>query len=127
MMVPEVKGLLLDALKSGEYQQAKGYLKIDKDGVTGYCCLGVLCDIADKVTDLDVSFSKADGEFRAWSISRTEKEADGYEFKNNYSAYPPDDVRDWAGLTDGQMVQLANINDEGDSFDAVIEHIETNL
>lgn len=29
------------ALRSGEYKQTKGHLKCD----SGYCCLGVLCDL----------------------------------------------------------------------------------
>lgn len=32
---------LVGALRSGEYEQAKGRLKTED----GYCCLGVLCDI----------------------------------------------------------------------------------
>jgi hypothetical protein len=37
----------LAALRSGTYSQARGKLKIQKqDGTTGYCCLGVLCEIA---------------------------------------------------------------------------------
>lgn len=36
----------VQALRSGEYQQAKGHLS--KDG--GYCCLGVACDIYKAVT-----------------------------------------------------------------------------
>ena len=41
--------------------------------------------------------------------------------------YPPDDIRDWAGLDDGEMVALANLNDKSDTFEPVIEYIETNL
>jgi len=33
---------LIEALRSGKYQQAKGHLRIDG----GYCCLGVACDIS---------------------------------------------------------------------------------
>ena len=35
------------ALKSGAYQQATAYLRIDDaDGISRYCCLGVACDIS---------------------------------------------------------------------------------
>lgn len=42
MMKPEIKKRWVEALRSGEYQQAKDYL-VSPDG---YCCLGVLCEIA---------------------------------------------------------------------------------
>lgn len=39
----------LDALRSGNYQQARGSLcKVDTYGVRTYCCLGVLIDVAIK-------------------------------------------------------------------------------
>ncbi len=44
---PEIKKRWVEALRSGEYNQAIGSLrKTLDDGVTvGYCCLGVLCDV----------------------------------------------------------------------------------
>lgn len=44
-MNPEVKAEWLDALRSGNYKQGKGYLKDNKDE---FCCLGVLCDLYAK-------------------------------------------------------------------------------
>jgi hypothetical protein len=41
-MNPELKQKWLAALRSGEYKQARGYLKTE----FGYCCLGVLCDVS---------------------------------------------------------------------------------
>ena len=54
-MNPEIKSKWLSALRSGEYEQARGGLmrimrrnfetgKID----VGFCCLGVLCDLASQ-------------------------------------------------------------------------------
>jgi hypothetical protein len=38
---------LVDALRSGEYQQGHGYLKYeDVGGASLHCCLGVACEIA---------------------------------------------------------------------------------
>ncbi len=43
--------LWVDALRSGEYQQARSALKTDE----GYCCLGVACEVYQKeVGDLEV-------------------------------------------------------------------------
>lgn len=50
-MNPDIKAQWVAALRSGEYTQTKGYLhRTEPDGDTpaGYCCLGVLCDIAEK-------------------------------------------------------------------------------
>lgn len=48
-MNPEIKQKWLDALRSGEYEQAKGALrKQDDEGNDLFCCLGVLCDIVAK-------------------------------------------------------------------------------
>jgi len=38
--------LWVDALKSGKFKQVKGALKLKR----GYCCLGVACEVYQKVT-----------------------------------------------------------------------------
>lgn len=47
-MDTDVKERWVAALRSGEYTQAKGNLKVklEGDGRYGHCCLGVLCDLA---------------------------------------------------------------------------------
>ena len=45
MMNPEVKQLWLDALRSGKYEQGKLMLRPTDNS---YCCLGVLCEIAQE-------------------------------------------------------------------------------
>lgn len=44
-MNPKVKQKWMKALRSGKYSQAKNVLKSTKGG---FCCLGVLCDLAAK-------------------------------------------------------------------------------
>lgn len=50
-MNPRIKKLWVDALRSGDYAQTTSYL-MEVNSVTlepiGYCCLGVLCDLAVK-------------------------------------------------------------------------------
>lgn len=43
-MDADVKGKWLEALRSGEYEQTTGALR----STNGYCCLGVLCEVAVK-------------------------------------------------------------------------------
>jgi hypothetical protein len=45
-MKPKIKARWLAALRSGEYEQGRGYLH---PGST-FCCLGVLCDLHAKAT-----------------------------------------------------------------------------
>lgn len=46
-MNPERKAMLLTALRSGKYDQAKSLLRRENiDGTFSYCCLGVACDIS---------------------------------------------------------------------------------
>lgn len=40
---------VVDALRSGKYPQAKGHLRTEQ----GYCCLGVMCAVADDDPQLD--------------------------------------------------------------------------
>lgn len=42
----------ITALRSGEYKQGKGYLKVDNE----YCCLGVYCDVNKIPHDQDACY-----------------------------------------------------------------------
>lgn len=87
---PEVAEKWVKALRSGEYKQTQGSLQHTKEvheGPEGFCCLGVLCDVAVKegldipVTPLDngqVRYGNA-GDARVGSL--------------------PNAVMEWAGLT----------------------------
>lgn len=45
-MKKEIAELWVKALRSGEYEQARGKLRVTRDsGDAFYCCLGVLCDL----------------------------------------------------------------------------------
>lgn len=118
-MKPEIKALWLEALRSGEYDQTKGWLAVPKDdGAVGYCCLGVLCDIAVK-QGVEVPVTK--------SISG---KALGYGADANNMSLPRE-VMDWAGLPNDPVVAtpdgiseahtsttitLAELNDEHSDF-----------
>lgn len=94
--MPEVNkgrvGLLVAALRSGEYTQAKGRLHrvIRSEGrPPGWCCLGVACDIASKF-GLNLARSIEGGCDEAF---------------DGASAYLPPSVIDWYGF-DGQNPYL---------------------
>jgi len=49
-MEQELKAKWIAALRSGEYPQDKAFLRSEK----GYCCLGVLCDVAGEHQYTDI-------------------------------------------------------------------------
>lgn len=80
-MNPEIKHQWTDALRSGKYRQGRNTL-YDFDDDT-YCCLGVLCDLAEK----------------AGAVKRHVSEY-GRVTWDGESVWLPLRVREWAGLTD---------------------------
>lgn len=149
-MDSERKAEWVAALRSGEYQQARGALarKDDENGTVRYCCLGVACDLAAKAGII--------GEPQTESDFEDDKLAFTYEYETGHgrvreTATLPRPVRTWLGL-DGlgsdahnPMVQfqfdteeqharyplgqatLAEINDEGYDFNKIADLIEENF
>jgi len=105
----EIKARWVAALRSGEYKQTKGALQ-DK---TGYCCLGVLCDLHAIATD------------NTWDHGQQS----GYLL---CALALPVEVANWAGVesTDPQIndIALSEYNDRlNSSFDAIADAIEKGL
>lgn len=78
----------VEALESGNYSQGSGYLsKKNAFGKQVYCCLGVLCDLAVKEGVIpEPSQHPDDASVRIYNL---------------WSASLPPEVRDWAGMSDG--------------------------
>jgi hypothetical protein len=111
----DIKERWVEALRSGRYVQGKGKLnKGDK-----FCCLGVLCDLAER--DGVVTSHIAKGGERVYS---------GPE--GSGSAILPQAVATWAGLdrlipaVDG-LGDAAEANDYGMSFSTIADWIEKGL
>lgn len=129
-MKPEIKQRWLEALRSGDYQQGRCFLRYDfEDGKSEYCCLGVLCDIYSKENE------------GSWeeSSSRRQVERDGksaaiQDFKvsdGQVDQYLPDEVVKWAGLDsrdpDVGDAYVSQMNDTGIPFENIADKIEENL
>jgi hypothetical protein len=107
-MKKKIAKLWIKALKSGKYQQAQNTLKSD----TGFCCLGVLCDLHRKVT-----------------------KKRGFDENGAYldsTAILPQRVATWAGLSScvgkGPGVDLMDLNDaQQKSFLEIADAIEQNV
>lgn len=95
----------LEALRSGNYEQGKGFLKNwDK-----YCCLGVLCSIHPDTV--------ADG---SGFVIKGER---GY-----HDTYLPDTIAENLGLDENTLDNLVDMNDEeGKTFSEIADWIEVNL
>jgi hypothetical protein len=126
-MKPEIKKLWVEALRSGEYVQGTQSLRTGEDG---FCCLGVLCDLAKKAGigewKQKVKFFGDDGcrnGLGFWVF-----EADGNSEKN----YLPRPIVEWAGVRQaspymaGVGDKLANLNDNGCTFKQIASMIEEN-
>lgn len=123
-MVPEIKREWIDALLSDEYPQATGALRSN----VGFCCLGVLCDIAIK-----------HGVVNPWKPTGNHLyaiEVDGVDVLE--IGLPPAAVMEWAGLEyrggeygervgDRGASYLAGDNDSGKTFSEIAKIIEENF
>lgn len=100
----------VDALRSDDYQQIKSHLHRDE----GYCCLGVLCEIA--------------GEEWHQNMENTEEFLTVYYVEGEESVrmadYPPEHVLEKAEITMDFCKKLAHYNDEGYTFNYIANMIE---
>lgn len=130
-MNPEVKAKWLSALRSGEYAQTKEVLQSDE----GFCCLGVLCDIAVK-----------DGIIEAPEANYGIRYYIAYDYDDVDEVYPfheesqlPWKVARWAGLDsrnpsvewssdqNGSWTPVSEPNDSGATFEEIADLIERDL
>lgn len=114
----EVIAQWTEALRSGEYLQARGTLRkvpLDPDLPTRYCCWGVLCDL----------YAKTD-EFARWKDGGIFIAGHGHGSIGH--GMPPKEVYAWLGLQESNFDDgfelLASQNDEGIRFTAIADQIE---
>jgi hypothetical protein len=99
----------LKALRSGKYKQGRSILRTQYDE---YCCLGVLCDVANKLSGLG-EWKNVDDGFGApaWRfISAVDRDASSSRVVPNTNLY------DAFGLDHELAGRLATMNDSGKSF-----------
>ena len=130
-MNPEVKQKWIDALRSGKYEQGSEKLRT----VSGYCCLGVLCD-------LYAQEHNTEWEFRG--NEETNLQPKDYWYFEDQSEFVPESVMDWAGFTENCPVVkidveeddedswfyhegLADLNDSGYTFNELSKLIQEQL
>lgn len=109
-MKPQIREQLVKALRSGEYKQGHDQLRNKENGM---CCLGVLCDIAEKAgigSWVEITPEAREmypilrnesrgGWFFLTPSTRGAKDSFAYSGANGFH-YPPVEVITWAGLND---------------------------
>lgn len=121
-MKTEIKDRWIEKLKSGDYEQAEGELF---DGRDGYCCLGILCEVA--VED-GIIEKNPEGGYYAQHVHSVSGESDKYLENSTL----PRVVADWAGLTDeGSSNGLRSLNPavpyDDDEYDDSDEPMDVEL
>lgn len=113
------------ALRSGEYAQGIGTLRAIRDGVDRFCCLGVMCDVAQKAgwtENLWCLVWPHSGKYRFGEHSNS--------FRHNRSPLrepavntPNESMRNLFALSDG-FRKLMAMNDEGAPFSEIADALE---
>lgn len=94
-MNPEIKQLWLEALRSGKYTQGKSLLRPTE---STYCCLGVLCQIAE---ERGICKYIPSDEHNGFIVQYADVFQDGFCDGNVYEESElPWVVKQWAGLKD---------------------------
>lgn len=110
-MNPEIRARWAAALRSGDYEQGHEALRqISPDGGPDkWCCLGVLCDLAERGgTGTVTRLSPGDG-------------ADmGLWYYDGRADYLPEAVREWAGLAESNPYVPDPVLDRNDAPLAVL-------
>jgi hypothetical protein len=137
-MNPEIKAQWLTALRSGEFRQARQLLRTPE----GYCCLGVLCELAARagaIPEVEEFVPGDDDMYYGYGL--------GYRYgtqDDDSETSLPGKVMEWAGL-DVEMsyddntwygpevriraigTTLSALNDEGNDFNVIADVIEEYL
>lgn len=103
----------VEALRSGDYSQAKGWLRREDR----FCCLGIACNLHAEATG------------NAWETDDTQYAGEA-SYLGSGSVLPPK-VQTWLGLTDstGGISDdqcLSGDNDIGHTFEQIADTIEAN-
>jgi hypothetical protein len=126
----EIKERWLEALRSGNYKQGARRLRGTDDT---FCCLGVLCDLAEQEGVVTHELPESPNTSYAYAYIGT-RAFDEFEFSSTTTL--PKAVATWAGLDSGnpsvviddeEERSLAGINDEGADFSEIADLIEEHL
>ena len=112
-MKSSIAKLWTAALRSGQYKQTGGKLRGEFNGITSFCCLGVLCNLHAQAHP---------------DIAARQPTTNGYI---GQSLALPCEVMKWAGMASSlgrfRGTTLASENDQGASFNKIADLIDTHV
>lgn len=113
-MKKDIMGKWVAALRSGEFNQARGRLRTD----TGFCCLGVLCEI----------FRRENPHLAQWNEQLRFEINTSNVKKKIHDDKLPDVVISWAHMNTASgtlgSTSLGMRNDDGVNFEDIADIIE---
>lgn len=134
---PEVKEEWVRRLRSGEYDQGTTYLKktFKSTGVTKYCCLGVLCEMAvergatteffDPTQSSATLFGGSEGGSRTWTPNHVVTWAFGAPQPTSNEAFQWKVEYTWSTVGEyPDETSLGALNDHNVPFDVIADLIE---
>lgn len=117
-MDKEIKIKWLEALRSGKYIKGRNCLRKTTviDGITSYCCLGVLCDIVNPDAWKQRNVLTSDAVQTIVISSHL-----------NETGLPAFEIKESCQLNIRKCQTLAHMNDDGKSFEEIAKYIEENF
>ena len=112
----------ITALKSGEYNQGRGYLcDMNTDGSKEFCCLGVLGDLLHKKDPARFHWENESDSIQTFVDGNLDE-----------MEYLPLSTRQFVGLNIGEVCMLANMNDGTNgqtehSFREIADYIQESI
>ena len=112
-MKSSIAKLWTAALRSGQYKQTGGKLRGEFNGITSFCCLGVLCNLHAQAHPDIAARQPTTAEYMGRRLVL------------------PNEVAEWAGMTGllgyFKSTTLANENDQGASFNKIADLIDKHV
>lgn len=122
-MNADLKQQWIDALRSKQYKQGKKVLcQVDEKGKESFCCLGVLFDIAGG--EVGGEWSEPESVFKFSPLAR---KAIVKSSRSSDSSMLPNGFTKFSKLSKYTQSELAEMNDNGWSFEKIADWIEKNL
>lgn len=123
-MNSDIKTKWVQALRSGEYEQARGALHVRNAGGDKFCCLGVLCDVLVKEGLYSPTLNSlpvvGDGEMHVYYDDEPGVLPEAVRRIANVGMNPDVERGDLS-------MTLAEFNDAGSTFAEIADLIETQL
>lgn len=122
----DIKKKLVEALRSGDYAQTRGYLRLNNafdDRPAGFCCLGVFSEVA-MASGVAIHTTEDQS-----GIVKYHGGTDEYGMPEKSTAFLLGDVSKWLGWETDSLLDssLMTINDNGGSFALIADLIEEHL